>query len=119
MGTGESYAFKNQKHQVMKPPIKLLLLVPLFSICAVLSYAQQLKSGNTKPLYNKQQTYYRSWRMYDSLGYEYLFAGDTATAIYNYGKAVELHPNNTSTSKTMERLQYYYLKSGKFYVEDN
>ncbi len=108
---------KSKKYQVMKPSIKLFLLFTSLGLCNGL-YAQQLKSNGTKPLY-EVALYYRSWRMYDSLGYEYLFAGDTATAIYTYGKAAELNQNNTSTSKTLERLQYYYLKSGKFYVEDN
>jgi CubicO group peptidase (beta-lactamase class C family) len=42
---------------------------------------------------------------YDSLGEAYLAAGDTARAIVNYERSVELDPNNTNGAAVLERLR--------------
>jgi tetratricopeptide (TPR) repeat protein len=42
---------------------------------------------------------------YDSLGEAYLAAGDTARAITNYQRSVELDPNNTNGAAVLERLR--------------
>ncbi len=42
---------------------------------------------------------------YDSLGEAYLAAGDTARAIENYRRSVELDPDNTNGIAVLERLQ--------------
>jgi CubicO group peptidase (beta-lactamase class C family) len=42
---------------------------------------------------------------YDSLGEAYLAAGDTAKAIVNYRKSVELNPENTNGMAVLERLE--------------
>ena len=41
---------------------------------------------------------------YDSLGEAYLAAGDTARAIVNYEKSVELNPDNTGGIAVLERI---------------
>jgi tetratricopeptide (TPR) repeat protein len=42
---------------------------------------------------------------YDSLGEAYLAAGDTARAIKNYEKSVELDPGNTNGLAVLERIR--------------
>jgi CubicO group peptidase (beta-lactamase class C family) len=42
---------------------------------------------------------------YDSLGEAYLAAGDTARAIVNYEKSVELNPDNTNGIAVLERIR--------------
>ena len=42
---------------------------------------------------------------YDSLGEAYLAAGDTARAIANYQRSVELNPDNTNGVAVLERLR--------------
>jgi CubicO group peptidase (beta-lactamase class C family) len=42
---------------------------------------------------------------YDSLGEAYLAAGDTARAIVNYQRSVELDPNNTNGAAVLQRLR--------------
>jgi tetratricopeptide (TPR) repeat protein len=42
---------------------------------------------------------------YDSLGEGYLAAGDTAQAIFQYEKALQLEPKNEHVAKTLERLR--------------
>jgi hypothetical protein len=42
---------------------------------------------------------------YDSLGEAYLAAGDTANAILNYQKSVELNPANTTGAAVLRRLR--------------
>jgi CubicO group peptidase (beta-lactamase class C family) len=42
---------------------------------------------------------------YDSLGEAYLTAGDTALAIVNYEKSVELNPDNTNGIAVLERIR--------------
>jgi cytochrome c-type biogenesis protein CcmH/NrfG len=42
---------------------------------------------------------------YDSLGEAHLAAGDTARAIENYQRSVELDPDNTNGAAVLERLR--------------
>jgi CubicO group peptidase (beta-lactamase class C family) len=46
-----------------------------------------------------------AWNPYDSLGEAYLAAGDTARAIENYERSLELNPENTNGRAVLERLR--------------
>jgi tetratricopeptide (TPR) repeat protein len=69
-------------------------------------------------LYNKETTeksirvfefatsiYSSSANLFDSLGEAYLFKGDTANAIVNYEKSLDLNPQNESAEIILNRLK--------------
>ena len=61
----------------------------------------------------------KDWQIYDSLGDAYIFQGDTATAIYNYQKAVELNPSNVEHRRAAEKLKRVYMEqSQSFYLKE-
>jgi CubicO group peptidase (beta-lactamase class C family) len=47
----------------------------------------------------------KSWNVYDSLGEAYLDDGQTAPAIDNYEKSVELNPRNTAGAEIVKKLK--------------
>jgi tetratricopeptide (TPR) repeat protein len=51
------------------------------------------------------QHFPESGNVYDSLGAAYLAAGDTAQAIIQYEKSLQLDPKNETTAKTLEKLR--------------
>jgi tetratricopeptide (TPR) repeat protein len=46
-----------------------------------------------------------SWNVYDSLGEAYLAAGDSASAIKNYEKSLELNPENINAKNALQKLR--------------
>ena len=46
-----------------------------------------------------------SWNTYDSLGEAYAKAGDTALAIQNYEKSVQLNPKNEARIAALAKLK--------------
>jgi tetratricopeptide (TPR) repeat protein len=46
-----------------------------------------------------------AWNPYDSLGEAYLVAGDTARAIENYERSLELNPENDNGRAVLERIR--------------
>ena len=51
------------------------------------------------------QIYPESWNVYDSLGEAYANAGDTALAIQNYEKSVQLNPKNDTGKAALAKLK--------------
>lgn len=51
------------------------------------------------------QLYPESWNVYDSLGEAYANAGDTALAIQNYEKSVQLNPKNDTGKAALAKLK--------------
>ena len=49
--------------------------------------------------------YPESWNVYDSLGEAYAAAGDTALAIQNYEKSVQLNPKNEAGKTALTKLR--------------
>jgi predicted alpha/beta superfamily hydrolase len=50
------------------------------------------------------EQYPASWNAYDSLGEAYMAAGDRQRAIENYGKSLQLNPQNTGAIEMLRRL---------------
>ena len=51
------------------------------------------------------QLYPQSWNVYDSLGEAYANSGDTALAVQNYEKSVQLNPNNDTGKAALAKLK--------------
>jgi tetratricopeptide (TPR) repeat protein len=51
------------------------------------------------------QLYPQSWNAYDSLGEAYMKAGDTALAIANYERSVQLNPKNETGIAALAKLR--------------
>jgi tetratricopeptide (TPR) repeat protein len=51
------------------------------------------------------QLYPQSWNVYDSLGEAYASAGDTALAIQNYEKSIQLNPKNETGKAALAKLK--------------
>lgn len=51
------------------------------------------------------QLYPQSWNVYDSLGEAYASSGDTALAVQNYEKSVQLNPNNDTGKAALAKLK--------------
>jgi cytochrome c-type biogenesis protein CcmH/NrfG len=49
--------------------------------------------------------YPQSWNVYDSLGEDYMNAGQTSLAIQNYEKSLELNPKNTNGLEMLKKLK--------------
>ena len=50
-------------------------------------------------------TYPKSWNVYDSLGEAYMTDGQTAQAIMNYEKSIELNPGNVNGAEILKKLK--------------
>ena len=51
------------------------------------------------------QLYPQSWNVYDSLGEAYANAGETALAIQNYEKSLQLNPKNEAGTAALAKLK--------------
>ena len=51
------------------------------------------------------QLYPESWNVYDSLGEAYATAGETALAIQNYEKSLQLNPKNETGRAALAKLK--------------
>jgi tetratricopeptide (TPR) repeat protein len=51
------------------------------------------------------QLFPQSWNVYDSLGEAYANAGDTALAVQNYEKSIQLNPNNDTGKAALAKLK--------------
>ncbi|HKZ02582.1 MAG TPA: serine hydrolase [Pyrinomonadaceae bacterium] len=51
------------------------------------------------------EQYPKGFNTYDSLGEAYMISGDTALAIQNYKKSLELNPENTNGTEMLRRLE--------------
>lgn len=51
------------------------------------------------------QLYPESWNVYDSLGEAYANAGETALAIQNYDRSIQLNPENTTGKTALAKLK--------------